>query len=109
MCCIPCYGNQNGLGRQFGNGVLDIFRHKQVFEHHKKIINAFEDIENVKIVCVGQTMDREYNYGNIETNVNKYNETKELMPNEATHCQASGYYQFAEIMLSSFIDSINKL
>lgn len=109
ICCIPYYGNQNGLGVQFGNSVLDILRHKQVFEHHKKIITAFEDIENVKIVCVGQTMDREYNYGNIETNVNKYNETKELMPTEATHCQASGYYQFAEIMLSSFIDSINKL
>lgn len=103
---IPYFGNQDGLGKQFGTNALDIKRRKAVFEQHKAIIEQFENDSNVSITWVGQTHDSEYNFGKVEEKVNPRSSITESVPIEATHPQTEGYLQMADTIFSNLLDLI---
>lgn len=119
---IPIYivntlygGNQNGIAAQqkSGNtdgyaggwkGINEYVQKRKIYDLITRLyagVDAMNDA-NVHFVPVAFTHDSEYNFGAVETPVNPYATQTELVPTEATHPQAAGYHQMADIMYSTF-------
>lgn len=100
-------GNQNGLGVQTGNdgysankGAWKLEEDRKVFNLMVKLNELLKDYDNLHFVPISTCHDSEYNFGNVERNVNPRSTIKEYVPIEATHPQNEGYMQFADIMFS---------
>ena len=112
---IPIYlawtlyrGNQDGLGVQTGSdgytaknaGKYKLEEDMKVFNLMVRLNELMSDYSNLYFVPISLCHDSEYNFGAVETPVNPRATQTELMPTEATHPQAQGYYQMADIMYS---------
>ena len=63
---------------------------------------ALASITGIYIIPLAACMDREYNFGQVATKVNPRSDITEMMPVERIHPQASGYYQMADLMYSTY-------
>jgi len=109
VCLIPYFSNQNGVGISYGLGMPKYLLDNYVFYQTSKVgalIEALKDT-NVFITPISITHDSQYNFGEVEVNVNPRNlNYKEYYPKEAVHPQIEGYYQFADCMFSTWIRSL---
>ena len=99
--------NQNGLGVQTGNdgymvnkGAWKLEEDRKVFNLMVKLNELLKGYTDLHFVPISTCHDSEYNFGNVERNVNPRSTIKEYVPIEATHPQNEGYMQFADIMFS---------
>lgn len=109
VCNTIYRGNQNALGNQTATdgyapnkGAWDYQEKQKVMDLMRTLDGLIGGYENVYIINLAISHDSEYNYGSDETPVNPRATQTELMPIEATHPQAQGYYQIADIMYSVF-------
>lgn len=103
--------NQNGIGNQ-GNVDGYLAQSEYKFNADKKVLLLAQAIEsmlgsyqNVYFCPCGVTMDSEFDYGNVKTQVNpRLTETTdvfELYPLDSVHPQKPGYEQIADEMFST--------
>lgn len=109
VCNTIYRGNQNALGNQTATDGYAANQGDWNYQEKQKVMNLMKTLdgliggyENVHIINLALSHDSEYNYGAVETPVNPRATQTEMMPVEATHPQAQGYYQIADIMYSVF-------
>ena len=100
--------DQNGIGEQ---GAVDGFNPNMAsykLEEDLKVINLAIELKTILdgyselyFVPVAQTLDSEYNFGQVPTLVNPYSTVTVDYPTDATHPQDSGYSQAADTIFSS--------
>ena len=111
ICLTIFHSNQNGYHTSGGQGYVGIMNSWQYMLDIATIdfMNALADgFDNdtyssfVTLVPLVSTMDREYDFGQVEVTVNPRSTVKELIPTEYTHPQASGYLQMADEIYSAY-------
>lgn len=101
--------DQNGIGVQTASdGYTALYSGKYKYEEDMKVLNlmqglydALKDYGNLYFVPAAVCHDSEFNFGNVETNVNPRSSITETFPIESVHPQKAGYYQMADIMFST--------
>lgn len=107
VCNTIYRGNQNGLGEQTASDGYAANKGQWNYQEKQKVMNLMKILdgllagyENVTLINLALSHDSEYNYGAVVTPVNPRASQTELMPIEATHPQAQGYFQIADIVYS---------
>ena len=111
VCNTIYRSNQNGYYTSGGQGFTAIsgwaFNSDiRIMEFQNALVDAIADKEytNVYVTPLSVCMDREYDFGNVETPVNPRLSTVTInIPNESVHPQDAGYMQIADVMYSSII------
>lgn len=106
IALVHHWGNQNALGGQTSvdgfqalNGYLDLDIKTKVLKLNKLYIETFSGYTNLHFVPLYATMDRENNYGLVDTPVNPRQTLTEKMPTDSVHPQDAGYFQFADAIV----------
>ena len=60
------------------------------------------DVTGITFIPLASCMDREYGFGQVMTQVNPRCAVEVPMPEESVHPVASGYYQMADLMYSTY-------
>lgn len=108
FCCYTIYpGTQDALGAQTGSDGYAANKGAWQYEEYKKVLNLcikltelMGEYANLHFVPLASCHDSEHNYGSVVTPVNPRAAQTELMPVEAIHPQAQGYYQIADVVYS---------
>ena len=107
VCNTIYRGNQNALGEQTATDGYAPNKGAWNYQEKQKVMNLMQILDglisgyqNVHLINLALSHDSEYNYGAISTPVNPRAVQTELMPIEATHPQAQGYFQIADIVYS---------
>ena len=114
VCNTIYRGNQNGIGVQTSNDGYAANKGQWNYQEKLKVMNLMQtldrlikDYEGVHLINLALSHDSEYNYGAVETPVNPRASQTELIPVEATHPQAQGYFQIADIIYSVLCGTIS--
>lgn len=114
VCNTIYRGNQNALGNQTAVDGYAPNKGAWNYQEKQKVMNLMQILDglidgyqNVYLVNLALSHDSEYNYGAVETPVNPRASQTELIPVEATHPQAQGYFQIADIIYSVLCGTIS--
>ena len=107
---IPYRSNQNGIGAQTASdgftalnpGAYKYEEDMKVFNLMVRLNSLLKDYQNLFFVPLSLCHDSENNYGTVETPVNPRSSQTELFPVESVHPQSAGYFQFADIIFSTY-------
>jgi len=97
------YANQDGLGFASGSVHVDIEHRRKVFNLMTALYAEFSADRELYFVPIALTMDREYNYGMVETPVNPHSTVTVPIPSDMVHPQLAGYKQMADIFYSTWL------
>jgi hypothetical protein len=90
-----------------GNYLISPSIRRSWFNFAKNICLAFENTANVYCIPIAYSHDSEYNYLNVEENINPRNSTfKRWKPSDNTHPQKGGYFQMSDVevgMLAAYV------
>lgn len=113
ICNTIYRSNQNGYYSSGGQGFSAASG--WAFDSDMKIMNfqnalrtALAPYSNLYTIPLSVCMDREYDFGNVPTPVNpRLTDVTIDIPNESVHPQNPGYMQIADVMYSSFVNSLS--
>ena len=110
VCNTIYRSNQNGYGSvgsdaYSGNSVASAWQYDEdskIMNLAKGLRDALAGVTGVYFIPLLSCMDREYGFGAVQTAVNPRSDITIPMPAESVHPVASGYYQMADLMYSTY-------
>ncbi len=107
---IPYRANQNGIGSQtasdgftaLNSGVCKYEEDMKVFNLMVRLNTLLKDYQKLFFIPLSLCHDSENNYGSVAVPVNPRSSQTEIFPSESVHPQAEGYYQFADVIFSTY-------
>lgn len=110
VCNTIFRSNQNGYGSAgndayVGGGGAGAWQYEQdtrVMDLMVGLRKRLADVTGITFIPLASCMDREYGFGQVLTKVNPRCAVEVPMPEESVHPVASGYYQMADLMYSTY-------
>ena len=110
VCNTIYRSNQDGYGSTgndayAGSGSASAWQYEQdakVMGLMAALRSALEGYTGVYMIPLATCMDREYGFGQVMTKVNPRSTVEVAMPEESVHPSVVGYYQFADLMYSTY-------
>ncbi len=107
---IPYRSNQNGIGFQtasdgftaLNSGAYKLEEDMKVFNLMSRLNTLLKDYQKLFFIPLSLCHDSENNYGAVAVSVNPRSPQTEYFPSESVHPQAEGYFQFADVIFSTY-------